>query len=161
MIQENNSDIIHNDKPYVEKQLDIDTVNKSWTFKKNVFILIVLIINLGLGAFTVFTDNGLWIIIPFITLAHVRDIIFILFGCISYICCKYRVNWGTVNNQPEKKTTICSLVTCYAEPYNIVSATIKSMEVVNKEDDVTKITNFIICITDGRLVALTILYGSA
>jgi len=94
--------------------------------------------------------------VPFITLSHVRDVIYVLVTIFAYTFKKNKVRWGkkrTIENG--KVIQMASIVTCYTEKYDTVLETVNSLyrssEKTHSFIGIT-IKNIVVCVCDGQLV---------
>lgn len=129
----------------------------SWKQKKWFFIIIVLIVNFGLIVTTLITGAGVYIMIPFITLSHIRDVIFIILSLFFRFTLLKKKFWGPkteikVDEEcPPQTIQIASIVTCYTEKFETVLETVNSLHRSSQECKEFDIKNIVICICDGQL----------
>lgn len=124
-----------------------------WRQKKWIFIIAVFVLNLSLIVATVFTKAGFYIIIPFITLSHFRDIIYIFVAIFGHLFRKHRARWGKHIELEKidqfKPIVLCSIVTCYSEHYPTVKETVESLLSTKSSHN---IINLVMCVCDGAVV---------
>lgn len=92
--------------------------------------------------------------VPFITLSHVRDTIFVIITVISRVFRIQKKFWGPkIPLKVGSYIKMASIVTCYAEKYETVVETCnslyKSAEHTQEKLGIT-VKNIIICICDGQ-----------
>ena len=127
-----------------------------WLQKKWFFIGVVLLVNIGCIFLVIFTKGSAYIMVPFVTLSHVRDVIYVTIAIFARVFKKQKTNWGK-KTELKKGYSIkmASIVTCYTEKYETVLETCNSLYIsAEKTKDVLDINvkNIVICICDGRLV---------
>jgi len=149
----NDTEIVRRD---VLSDLDRKYTNRdrSWLWKKWIFVITVWIVNLGLIFSVMFTKWGIYLVYPFITLPHIRDDIYVLATVGSIMIKRYTGMWGEpIENLFENKPiTVASLVTCYSEDYASVKDNIENLMTVTKSNKGIPITNLVICVCDGMVV---------
>lgn len=147
--------------------------DSAWLQKKWIFICTILASNIGLVAAVIFSPGSAYIMIPFITLSHIRDWIYVLISIFAKLFRKEKRNWGKRVQLPSPKNqnkcdnydletaefssqlSMASVVTCYTEKYETVLETVMSLfESANesKQQIGIEVQNIIVCVCDGQLV---------
>ena len=124
--------------------------------KKWFFILAVLLCNFGCIFLVIFTPGSAYIMIPFVTLSHVRDFIFVIVAIVARIFRIQKRNWGKkIELRKGYSIKMASIVTCYSEKFETVLETCESLfrsaEKTKETLDIT-VQNIIVCVCDGRLI---------
>ena len=124
--------------------------------KKWFFIFVVLLCNFGCIFLVIFTPGSAYIMIPFVTLSHVRDFIFVLIAIVARIFRIQKKNWGKkVPLRTGYSIKMASIVTCYSEKFETVLETCESLfrsaEKTKESLDIS-VQNIIVCVCDGRLI---------
>ena len=128
--------------------------DRSWIWKKWIFVSIVWIVNILLIFSVIFTRWGIYLVYPFITLPHIRDVIYVLATIGSITFKRYTATWGKRSEVDYENThvTLASIVTAYSEDYNSVKDNVDELMTVVKSKKGIGITNLIICVCDGMAI---------
>ena len=87
-----------------------DTV---WLQKKWFFIIFILAVNIGCVFIVIFTRLSAYFMIPFITLSHVKDVVFVLISIMARVLRIEKRNWGKKVPLVEGSSIkMASIVTC-------------------------------------------------
>jgi len=128
----------------------------TWLQKKWGFIIGTLGVNIAFIFLVIFTKASAYLMIPFITLSHVKDVIFVVISVIARLFRIEKKNWGKrVPLIKGSSLKMASIVTCYTEKYETVLETCVSLfasaEKTQENIDIN-VRNVVICVCDGRLV---------
>lgn len=152
-LRNDGSNIVRRD---VLSDLDRKYTNKdrSWLWKKWIFVSVVWIVNAGLVLSVMFTRWGIYLVYPFITLPHIRDVIYVLATVGSIVFKRYTAMWGHISNKPleHSQVTVASLVTCYSEDYKSVKDNINNLMHVTNSNQGIRVTNLVVCVCDGLVI---------
>ena len=131
-----------------------DSSNRSWKWKKWIFVLSVWFVNASLIVLAMFTKWGIYIIYPFIALPHVRDVCIIIIALGALVFKRYRAAWGPCVklSAPPTHVTMTSLVTCYSEKYSSVKDNINNLMSASMSKMGIPLTNIVVCVCDGNAV---------
>ena len=128
----------------------------TWLQKKWGFIIGTLGVNIAFIFLVIFTKASAYLMIPFITLSHVKDVIFVVISIVARVFRIEKKNWGKkVPLIKGSSLKMASIVTCYTEKYETVLETCVSLfasaEKTKEYIDIN-VKNVVICVCDGRLV---------